>query len=43
MAGSRRVLTAAAMTCVAAAATAVLQLIYFLIQAGLLGGRDSDS
>ena len=38
--GSRRVLTAAAMTYVAAAAAAVLQLIYFLIRAGLLGGRD---
>jgi len=35
-----RVLSAAAMTYVAAAITAVLQLIYFLIRAGLLGGRD---
>jgi len=38
--GSRRVLTAAAMTYVAAAAAAILQLIYFLIRAGILGGRD---
>lgn len=38
--GSRRVLTAAAMTYVAAAAMAVMQLIYFLIRAGLLGNRD---
>jgi uncharacterized protein len=39
-AGAKRVLTAAAMTYVAAAATAILTLIYFLIRAGLLGGRD---
>ncbi len=39
-AGAKKVLTAAAMTYVAAAATAILTLIYFLIRAGLLGGRD---
>jgi len=38
--GSRKVLTAAAMTYVAAAATALIQLIYFLIRAGLIGGND---
>jgi uncharacterized protein len=38
--GARKVLTAAAMTYVAAAATAILTLLYFLIRAGLLGGRD---
>lgn len=38
--GVRKVLSAAAMTYVAAAATAIMQLIYFLIRAGLLGGRD---
>ena len=38
--GSREVLTAAAMTYVAAAAAAIMQLIYFLIRAGILGGRD---
>ncbi len=38
-AGARSVLTAAAMTYVAAAATAVLTLIYFLLRAGILGGR----
>ena len=37
--GARRVLTAAAMTYVAAAATAILTLLYFLMRAGLLGGR----
>jgi len=40
LAGTRRVLTAAAMTYVAAAAMAVLQLLYFLLRAGLLGGGD---
>lgn len=40
LAGSRRVLTAAAMTYVAASATAVLQLVYFLIRGGMLGGSD---
>jgi hypothetical protein len=38
--GVRKVLTAAAMTYVAAAAAAVLQLLYFLMRAGLL--RRSD-
>jgi len=38
--GSRKVLTAAAMTYVAAAAAAILQLIYFLMRAGFLGGGD---
>jgi len=37
-----RVLSAAAMTYVAATLTAVMQLIYFLWRAGLLGGRRSD-
>ena len=35
-----RVLNAAAMTYVAATLTAILTLLYFLIRAGLLGGRD---
>ncbi len=38
--GARKVLNAAAMTYVAAAVTAVLQLLYFLIRAGLIGGND---
>jgi uncharacterized protein len=38
--GTRKVLNAAAMTYVAAAAAAVMQLIYFLLRSGLLGGRD---
>jgi Zn-dependent membrane protease YugP len=38
----RRVLSAAAMTYVAATLMAALQLVYFLFQAGLLGGRRSD-
>ena len=37
-----RVLNAAFMTYVAAAVTALLQLIYYLIRAGVLGGRRSD-
>jgi Zn-dependent membrane protease YugP len=37
--GTRSVLSAAALTYVAAAAAAVLQLLYFLMRAGLLGGR----
>jgi len=37
--GARRVLTAAAMTYVAAAAAAVSQLLYFALRGGLLGGR----
>ena len=38
--GARKVLNAAAMTYVAAAVTAVLQLLYFLFRAGLIGGSD---
>ena len=37
--GASAVLNAAAMTYVAAAVTAILQLLYFLMRAGLLGGR----
>ena len=37
--GVNEVLTAAAMTYVAAAVTAVLQLLYWAMRAGLLGGR----
>jgi Zn-dependent membrane protease YugP len=37
-----RVLSAAAMTYVAATLTAILTLLYFLIRSGLLGGRRSD-
>lgn len=37
--GARKVLNAAALTYVAAAITAVLQLLYFLYRSGLLGGR----
>lgn len=40
LSGTRQVLNAAALTYVAAAAAAVLQLIYFLLRAGLLGGSD---
>ena len=36
-----KVLNAAAMTYVAATITAILQLLYFLYRAGLLGGRNS--
>lgn len=42
MPGARRVLSAAALTYVAAAITAVLQLLYFLLRSGLLGGRRDD-
>jgi Zn-dependent membrane protease YugP len=38
-AGARKVLTAAAMTYIAAALTSIMTLIYFLFRAGLLGGR----
>ena len=38
--GVNKVLSAAAMTYVAAAASSVMTLLYFLIRAGLLGGRD---
>ena len=40
LAGVNKVLSAAAMTYVAAAASAIMTLLYFLIRAGLLGGRD---
>jgi len=40
--GVSRVLTAAAATYVAAAVTAILQLVYFAMRAGLLGGRRDD-
>jgi Zn-dependent membrane protease YugP len=40
--GVRRVLTAAALTYVAAAAAAILQLLYFALRAGLLGGSSRD-
>ncbi len=40
MTGVNRVLSAAAMTYVAAAASAIMTLLYFLIRAGVLGGRD---
>jgi hypothetical protein len=37
--GAAAVLDAAALTYVASALTAVLQLVYFLMRSGLLGGR----
>ena len=37
--GARKVLTAAALTYVAAAISSGLQLLYFLMRSGLLGGR----
>jgi len=40
MRGVGAVLNAAAMTYVAAAASAVMTLLYFLIRSGLLGGSD---
>lgn len=40
--GTSAVLRAAAMTYVAAAITAILQLVYFLMRAGFLGGRQED-
>jgi Zn-dependent membrane protease YugP len=40
LSGARKVLSAAALTYVAAAVTAVLQLFYFLLRSGLLGGDD---
>jgi Zn-dependent membrane protease YugP len=39
---ARKVLSAAALTYVAAAATAILQLLWFLYRAGLIGGRRRD-
>lgn len=38
--GARRVLTAAAWTYVAAAASSALTLLYYLVRLGLIGGRD---
>jgi len=38
--GARQVLTAAALTYVAAAVTSVMQLLYFLLRSGMLGGND---
>jgi uncharacterized protein len=40
--GTRAVLNAAAMTYVAGAISAIMQLLYFLFRAGLLGGRDEE-
>jgi Zn-dependent membrane protease YugP len=40
--GTRAVLNAAAMTYVAGAISAIMQLLYFLIRAGLIGGRSDD-
>ncbi len=40
--GVSKVLNAAAMTYVAAAASSILTLLYFLMRAGLLGGRSND-
>jgi Zn-dependent membrane protease YugP len=38
----KKVLSAAAMTYVAATITAILTLLYFLFRAGLLGGRRNE-
>ena len=38
--GVNRVLSAAAMTYVAAAASAIMTLLYYVLRSGLLGGRD---
>jgi uncharacterized protein len=40
--GTRAVLRAAAMTYVASAVSAIMQLLYFLWRAGILGGRSDD-
>lgn len=40
LAGVSRVLSAAAMTYVAAAASSIMTLLYFLLRAGILGGSD---
>lgn len=40
LSGVREVLSAAAMTYVAAAASSIMTLLYFLMRAGLLGGND---
>lgn len=41
-AGMNKVLNAAAMTYVAAAVSTLMTLLYFLLRAGLLGGRSND-
>jgi Zn-dependent membrane protease YugP len=38
--GARKVLSAAALTYVAAATAAILQLVYFLLRAGFLGNDE---
>jgi hypothetical protein len=40
--GTRAVLNAAALTYVAGAISAIMQLLYFLLRSGLLGGRSDD-
>jgi Zn-dependent membrane protease YugP len=40
--GTRAVLNAAALTYVAGAISAILQLLYFLVRAGILGGRREE-
>jgi Zn-dependent membrane protease YugP len=40
--GTKAVLDAAAMTYVAGAISAIMQLLYFLMRSGILGGRDED-
>lgn len=40
--GAKQVLSAAALTYVAAAVSSVMTLLYFLVRAGLLGGRRDD-
>jgi Zn-dependent membrane protease YugP len=42
LSGARSVLSAAALTYVAAAVSSALQLLYFLLRSGLLGGRRDD-
>jgi Putative neutral zinc metallopeptidase len=42
VAGARAVLNAAALTDVAGAIGAIMQLLYFLVRAGILGGRDEE-
>jgi Zn-dependent membrane protease YugP len=40
--GAKKVLDAAAMTYIAAAATSLLTLLYYAFQLGLFGGRRSE-
>ncbi|MEZ4651875.1 MAG: zinc metallopeptidase [Candidatus Eisenbacteria bacterium] len=42
LAGVKKVLTAAAMTYVAAAISSIATLLYYLFRAGLLGGSRND-